>query len=103
MDKKSVFRVLFQTGERHYTLFARKVRDSEFLGFVEISGIVFDDVNRLIVSPEEESLRKEFAGVESVSVPHQFIRRIDRLRDGHHSGGSYLKIVDQPNPKLKKE
>ena len=98
---KTIFRVRFQSGERHYSLLARKVRESEFFGFIEISEIIFDDVGRLIVSPEEEALRKEFNGVESISVPHQYIRRIDRLHEGPESGGSYLKIVDPQNQKQK--
>ncbi len=103
MNRKTIFRIRFQTDERRYSLLARSVHDSEFFGFVEISGIIFNDVDRLIVSPEEESLRKEFTGVESIAVPHQYIRRIDRLREGPETGGSYLKIVDQPNRKQPKE
>ena len=103
MNKKTIFRVRFETGERRYSLLARNVRESEFFGFIEISDIIFDDVGRLIVSPEEEALRKEFNGVESISVPHQYIRRIDRLSEGPETGGSYLKIVEPQNQKSEKE
>jgi len=103
MSKKTIFRVRFQTEERRYSLLARNVRESEFFGFIEISDILFDDVGRLIVSPEEEALRKEFNGVETIAVPHQYIRRIDRLSEGPETGSSYLKIVESQNQKSEKE
>jgi hypothetical protein len=95
MTKKNIYRVRFQTENRSYSLLARTVREAEFFGFIEISDIIFDDAGRLIVSPEDEALRKEFARVESISIPHQFMRRIDRLTVGDDIGVSHLKIVEK--------
>ena len=92
--KNPIYRVHFQTEDRSYSLLARSVKESEFFGFIEISEIVFEDVNRLIISPEDEALRKEFAKAESISIPHQYLRRIDRLSDSDDVGVSYLKIAD---------
>ena len=92
--KNSIYRVHFQTENRNYSLLARSVRESEFFGFIEISEIIFEDVNRLIISPEDEALRKEFAKVKSISIPHQYLRRIDRLSDSDDVGVSYLKIAE---------
>ncbi len=100
MPEKSIYRVAFRTEERNYSLLARRVREAEFFGFIEISDFIFDNTSRLIVSPEEEALRQEFARVESISVPHQYIRRIDKLSSDHEVGVSHLKIV---NRKTKKE
>jgi len=97
MAKKSIYRVRFQTEDRSYSLLARTVREGEFFGFIEISDIIFDDAGRLIVSPEDEALRKEFARVESISIPHQYMRRIDRLTEGDDIGVSHLKIVEKEN------
>jgi hypothetical protein len=93
-SKKNIFRVHFQTEERSYSLLARSVKEAEFFGFIEVSEIIFEDADRLIISPEDESLRKEFAKTESISIPHQYIRRIDKLTDSDDIGVSYLKIAD---------
>ena len=93
-DKNPVYRVHFQTENRSYSLLTRSVRESELFGFIEISEIIFEDINRLIISPEDEALRKEFAKVESISIPHQYLRRIDRLSDSDDVGVSYLKIAE---------
>ena len=93
-NKNPIYRVYFQTEDRNYSLLTRSVRESELFGFIEISEIIFEDVNRLIISPEDEALRKEFAKVESISIPHQYLRRIDRLSDSDDVGVSYLKIAD---------
>ena len=93
-NKNPVYRVHFQTDDRSYSLLARSVKESEFFGFIELSEIIFEDVNRLIISPEDEALRKEFAKVESITIPHQYLRRIDRLSDSDDVGVSYLKIAE---------
>ncbi|HDS16428.1 MAG TPA: DUF1820 family protein [Proteobacteria bacterium] len=92
--KKTVYRVYFQTDERSYSLLARSVREAEFFGFIEISEIIFDDTDRIIISLEDEALRKEFAKVEKIAIPHQYMRRIDRLVESDDIGVSYLKIAD---------
>ena len=94
MSAKIIYRVYFQTDDRSYSLLARQVQEAELFGFIEISGIIFDDSDRLIISPEDEALRKEFAKVENIMVPHQFIRRIDRLSGNDDVGVSYLKIAE---------
>jgi len=97
--KKNIYRVHFKTEDRNYSLLAHSVKESEFFGFIEVSEIIFEDINRLIISPEDESLRKEFAKTESISIPHQYMRRIDRLSDGDDIGVSYLKIAENNKKK----
>ncbi len=92
--KKPIYRVHFKTEDRSYSLLAHSVKESHFFGFIEVSEIIFEDVNRLIISPEDEALRKEFAKTESISIPHQYLRRIDRLSDSEDIGVSYLKIAE---------
>ncbi len=92
--KNPIYRVHFRTEDRNYSLLSRSVKESEFFGFIEVSEIIFEDINRLIISPEDEALRKEFAKTESISIPHQYLRRIDRLSDGDDVGVSYLKIAE---------
>jgi hypothetical protein len=98
-SKKSIYRVHFQTEDRSYSLLARSVKEAEFFGFIEISEIIFEDADRLIIAPEDEALRKEFGKTESISIPHQYMRRIDRLTDDTDIGVSYLKIAKAENKK----
>jgi len=93
-SKKNIFRVHFQTEERSYSLLARSVKEAELFGFIEVSEIIFEDTDRLIITPEDEALRKEFAKTESISIPHQYMRRIDLLADDDDIGVSYLKIAE---------
>ena len=92
--KKNIYRVHFKTEDRNYSLLAHSVKESEFFGFIEVSEIIFEDFNRLIISPEDEALRKEFAHTESISIPHQYLRRIDKISDDDDIGVSYLKIAE---------
>ncbi|MCK5680355.1 DUF1820 family protein [bacterium] len=93
-SRKPIFRVHFQTEDRNYSLLARSVKEAEFFGFIEVSEIIFEDIKRLIISPEDEALRKEFAKTDSISIPHQYMRRIDRLADDDDIGVSYLKVAE---------
>ncbi|MBN2332678.1 MAG: DUF1820 family protein [Deltaproteobacteria bacterium] len=92
-----IYRVRFKTGNRDYSLLARQVTESEFFGFIDITDFIFEDNNRIIISPEDDALRKEFVKTDCVSVPHQYILRIDRLQDDHDIGVSYLKIAEDKN------
>ncbi|MBN2231558.1 MAG: DUF1820 family protein [Deltaproteobacteria bacterium] len=96
MSRKTeqIYRVHFKTGKRDYALLARSVTESEMFGFVEIADFIFTDSDRLIISPEDDALRKEFARIRSIAVPHQYILRIDRLNDEQDIGVSYLKVAD---------
>jgi hypothetical protein len=93
--KKHIYRVQFKTGNRSYSLLARSIGESEMFGFVEVADFIFEDRERLIISPEDDALRKEFAKVNFICIPHQYILRIDSLKDEQDIGVSYLKIADE--------
>ncbi|MBW1645053.1 MAG: DUF1820 family protein [Deltaproteobacteria bacterium] len=94
-DEK-IYRVQFKTGNRNYSLLARSVGESELFGFIEVADLIFEDKQRLIISPEDDALRKEFARANFICIPHQHILRIDCLKDQQDVGVSYLKIADEP-------
>ncbi len=93
---EKIYRVQFKTGNRSYSLLARSVGESELFGFIEVADLLFEDQQRLIISPEDDALRKEFSQANFICIPHQHILRIDCLNDEQDVGVSYLKIADEP-------
>ena len=95
-NEEKIYRVQFKTGNHSYSLLARSVGESELFGFIEIADLIFEDKQRIIISPEDEALRKEFAKANFICIPHQYILRIDCLKDEQDIGVSYLKIANEP-------
>ena len=52
-------------------------------GFVEIEDIVFGEKSAIVVDPNEESLKSEFASVKRLLIPYHSVSRIDEVeREG---------------------
>ena len=77
--KKSVFRIFFSSQGKGYEIYARKVNQSDIYGFVEIEEIVFGEKSAIVVDPNEEALKNEFASVKRLLVPYHSISRIDEV------------------------
>mgnify|MGYP001545986390 CR=1 FL=1 len=77
--KKSVFRILFSSQGKGYEIYARKVNQSDIYGFVEIEEVVFGEKSAIVVDPNEEALKNEFASVKSLMIPYHSIIRIDEV------------------------
>ena len=91
--KKSVFRIFFTSQGKGYEIYARKISQSDIYGFVEIEEIVFGEKSAIVVDPNEEALKNEFASVKRLMVPYHSIGRIDEVeKEGQ------AKIVALSNP-----
>ena len=77
--KKSVFRILFSSQGKGYEIYARRVNQSNIYGFVEIEEIVFGEKSAIVVDPNEEALKNEFASVKRLMIPYHSISRIDEV------------------------
>ncbi len=62
-----------------YELFAQSMCQADLYGFVEISGLLFDQSGGLLIDPAEEKLREEFKDVKSSLIPVHAIIRIDEV------------------------
>jgi len=60
-------------------LYARGVRSSELMGFVEISELIFDHQNDLLIDPSAEKIKAEFGDVNNTYLPLHSIIRIDEV------------------------
>ena len=77
MSKKELYRIQFVTGKKEYDIKAQTVKESEFFGFLEISDFIISDPSKMVITPEEDELKREFGDKKRILVPYQFIRRID--------------------------
>ena len=84
MASKKLYKVTFFNAGKIYELYARHVASGTLWGFTEISDLVFDINEGLVVDPTEERLRDEFANTRTLHLPMQSIVRIEEVdRKGH--------------------
>jgi len=80
MAKDRLYRVAFHNHGKVYELYCNAVSSSELWGFLELSGMVFDSADAVVVDPTEEKLREEFADVEVLHVPLHGVLRVEQVR-----------------------
>ncbi|GEM_PF-1719427 len=98
MNHKKFYRVQFITGKKEFDIKAQIVRESEFFGFLEIADIVLSDPNKIVITPDEDDLKKEFENSKRCLIPYQHIRRIDEY-DGNIQKiiSPFIKMKDSEN------
>jgi hypothetical protein len=79
-DKNKMFRIAFLNHGKVYELFCTGVCSSNLLGFVEVSGLVFDEKNSIVIDPTEEKMRDEFDGVEVLHLPMHSVLRVEQVK-----------------------
>ena len=57
MAEKKLFKVVFLNNGKVYELFAHGVTTSGLWGFIEVSELVFETTEGLVVDPTEEKMR----------------------------------------------
>jgi len=79
-DKEKLYRIAFLNHGKVYELFCTGVCTSGLLGFVEVSGLEFEEKDSLVVDPTEEKLRDEFDGVEVLHLPMHSVLRVEQVK-----------------------
>lgn len=79
MSTHRLYKLSFHNGGKIYELYARRVVSSSLWGFTEISDLVFDSADSLVVDPTEERLKAEFADTRVLHLPMQSIIRIEEV------------------------
>jgi hypothetical protein len=79
MSPTRIFRVSFVNQGKVYLLYAEAVRQAEVYGFIEIEGLIFGEASALVIDPQEEKLKNEFAGVTRTLVPMHAVIRVDEV------------------------
>lgn len=76
-----LFKISFLNQGKVYELFCRKVSGSELTyGFVEVSELVFETDDSVVIDPTEERLREEFADVEVLHLPMHSVIRVEQVK-----------------------
>ena len=96
MENKKLYRIQFTTGKKEFDIKAQEIKESEFFGFLEISDFILTDPSKVVITPEEDTLKKEFDTVKRILIPYQHIKRIDEyIEDEKKIVSPFLKIKDK--------
>ena len=76
---KKLYKISFFNAGKIYELYARRIISSDIWGFTEVSELVFDVNEGIVVDPTEERLRDEFANTKVLHLPMQSIVRIEEV------------------------
>jgi hypothetical protein len=79
MAEKRLYKVIFLNQGKVYELYSEGVASSSLWGFVEVSKLVFETGEGLVVDPTEEKMRQEFESARVLYLPIQSILRIEEV------------------------
>lgn len=79
MAEKRLYKIIFLNQGKVYELFSEGVTSSGLWGFIEVSDLVFESGDGLVVDPTEEKMRKEFENARVLHLPIQSILRIEEV------------------------
>jgi len=77
--KNTLYRVTFLNHGKIYTLYAKVVDSGRLWGFIEVSGLLFDVREGVVVDPGEERLREEFGHTQTLHLPIQAVLRVEEV------------------------
>lgn len=79
MADKRLYKIIFLNNGKVYELFSEGVTSSGLWGFIEVSGLVFETTEGLVIDPTEEKMREEFKGARVLHLPIQSVLRIEEV------------------------
>jgi len=77
--KNTLYRVTFLSLGKVYTLYAKDVDSGRLWGFIEVSGLLFDVHEGVVIDPTEERLRDEFGNTKTLHLPIQTVMRVEEV------------------------
>lgn len=80
MSDDKLYKVVFLNGGKVYELFSRGVTSSGLWGFIEVSELVFETKEGLVVDPTEEKMRQEFEHASVLHLPIQSVLRVEEVK-----------------------
>jgi hypothetical protein len=79
MADKRLYKIIFLNQGKVYELFSEGVASSGLWGFIEVSDLVFEEGDGLVVDPTEEKMREEFANARVLHLPIQSVLRVEEV------------------------
>ena len=101
--KQRIYKILFLNEGKVYEIFAKGISHGGLFGFVEVEGLIFGEKSTVVVDPAEETLKREFGGVERTYIPLHAVIRIDEVEKRgaskiHPVSESAGKVTALPRP-----
>jgi hypothetical protein len=79
MEDKPLFKIIFLNHGKVYELYSEGVTSSGLWGFIEVSDLVFEKGEGLVVDPTEEKMRQEFESSRVLHLPIQSVLRVEEV------------------------
>ena len=79
MAEKRLYKIIFLNQGKVYELYSEGVSSSGLWGFIEVSDLVFEAGDGLVVDPTEERMRQEFADARVLHLPIQSVLRVEEV------------------------
>jgi hypothetical protein len=79
MAEKPLYKIIFFNQGKVYEIFSEGVSSSGLWGFVEVSDLVFETGEGLVVDPTEEKMRQEFEHAKVLHLPIQSVVRVEEV------------------------
>jgi len=79
MTDNRLYKIVFLNNGKVYELFSEGVSTSGLWGFIEVSDLVFDTAEGLVVDPTEEKMRQEFESARVLHLPIQSVLRVEEV------------------------
>lgn len=79
MAEKPLYKIIFLNHGKVYELYSEGVTSSGLFGFIEVSKLVFEPGDALVVDPTEEKLRQEFENAKVLHLPIQSVLRVEEV------------------------
>jgi len=79
MEDKQLYKIIFLNHGKVYELYSEGVTSSGLWGFIEVSNLVFEMGEGLVVDPTEEKMRQEFESARVLHLPIQSVLRVEEV------------------------
>ncbi len=79
MADKPLYKIIFHNQGKVYELYSEGVTSSGLWGFIEVSDLVFETGDGLVVDPTEEKMRQEFSSARVLHLPIQSVVRVEEV------------------------
>jgi hypothetical protein len=79
MADKPLYKIIFLNQGKVYELYSQGVTSSGLWGFIEVSDLVFETGEGLVVDPTEEKMRQEFESAKVLHLPIQSVLRVEEV------------------------
>ena len=79
MSARTLYKITFLNAGKIYELYARQVASSALWGFTEVSDLVWDSGDNMVIDPTEERLRDEFGQTRRLHLPMQSVIRVEEV------------------------